>query len=67
VFEVTIRALGGLLSAHALLARAPGLVPGYSGGLLAAATDLAERMMPAFSTPTGLPASFINLRTVGFG
>lgn len=30
VFELTIRALGGLLSAHALLAADPTLVPGES-------------------------------------
>ena len=30
VFELTIRSLGGLLSAHSLLARDPSLVPGLS-------------------------------------
>lgn len=56
--------LGGLLSGHLLAARNPSLVPGYSGQLLAAAVELADRLAPAFDTPTGLPASFINLRTV---
>jgi hypothetical protein len=31
------------------------------------ATDLADRMLPAFDTPTGLPASFVNLKKVGGG
>ncbi|GBF88425.1 hypothetical protein Rsub_01137 [Raphidocelis subcapitata] len=63
VFEVSIRALGGLVSAHFLAARNPGLVPGgYKGQLLALAVDLADRLMPAFKTPTGLPAAFVNLK-----
>lgn len=62
VFEMTIRALGGLLSAHNLLALDDRLVPGYEGWLLQAAVDLADRLVPAFDTPTGLPLSWINLR-----
>ncbi len=62
VFELTIRALGGLLSAHAALAADPGLAPGYGGGLLAAAADLGDRLLPAFGTPTGLPLSWVHLR-----
>jgi len=34
----------------------------YDGQLLRLATDLAERLMPAFSTPTGLPYPRVNLR-----
>jgi len=64
VFEVTIRMLGGLLSGHVLLERNPGLSAGYSGQLLGMAVELADRMLPAFGTPTGLPASFINLKRV---
>lgn len=63
VFEVTIRALGGLLSTHALILKDPSLVPGYSGALLRAATDLGDRLLPAFDTPTGIPLSWINLRS----
>jgi hypothetical protein len=63
VFEVTIRALGGLLSSHELVSRDPKLVPGYDGVLLRAAVDLADRLVPAFDTPTGLPTSWINLKT----
>lgn len=61
VFEVTIRALGGLLSGHILATRDQTLVPGYDGGLLRAAVALADRLVPAFDTPTGLPTSWINL------
>ncbi|KAG7670956.1 hypothetical protein KSW81_004384 [Nannochloris sp. 'desiccata'] len=63
VFEVTIRALGGLLSAHSLLQLDPKLAPAYDGhSLLDAAVDLTERLMPAFDTPTGLPLSWVNLK-----
>jgi hypothetical protein len=60
-FELTIRALGGLLSAHTYVSRSPHAVPGYGGGLLAAAVDLADRLAPAFDTPTGIPTSWVNL------
>ena len=54
VFETSIRLVGGLLSAH------------HACGdpiLLSRAHDLAQRLLPAFATPTGLPYRFINLRT----
>jgi mannosyl-oligosaccharide alpha-1,2-mannosidase len=54
VFETTIRIVGGLLSGH--------LASGDKA-LLAKARDLADRLMPAFDTPTGFPYRFINLRT----
>ncbi|KAL4439416.1 hypothetical protein ABPG77_008745 [Micractinium sp. CCAP 211/92] len=62
VFELTIRAVGGLLSAHMLLEQDPGLVPGYDGSLLRLAVDLTDRFMPAFDTPTRIPLSWVNLR-----
>lgn len=67
VFEVTIRVLGGLLSAH-IYATNPTLLQGYklsnyNGELLALAVDLADRLLPAFSSPTGIPYPRINLRT----
>jgi ER degradation enhancer, mannosidase alpha-like 1 len=67
VFEVTIRILGGLLSAH-LYAINPTLLEGYhlqnyKGELLALAVDLADRLLPAFTSPTGIPYPRINLRT----
>ena len=103
-WQVTIRGLGGLLSAHALAARSAALgAPlvgggydsgagggaggsggsadggagggagdsrsggggGYDGGLLRLAEDLAQRLMPAFRTPSGLPAAWVNLRSGG--
>ncbi len=54
VFETSIRLVGGLLSAH------------HAGGgpvLLAKARDLADRLVPAFDTATGIPYSTVNLRT----
>ncbi len=54
VFETTIRLLGGLLSAH--------LACGDKA-LLDKARDLADRLMPAFDTPTGFPFRYVNLRT----
>ncbi|THH04887.1 hypothetical protein EW145_g5199 [Phellinidium pouzarii] len=52
-FETTIRVLGGLLSAYHL----SGEEPLY----LEKAVDLADRMLPAFDTPFGLPLSSVNL------
>jgi mannosyl-oligosaccharide alpha-1,2-mannosidase len=54
VFETSIRLVGGLLSAH--------LASG-DAALLAKARDLADRLLPAFATPTGMPYRFINLKT----
>ncbi|GAA5828288.1 hypothetical protein JCM3770_004951, partial [Rhodotorula araucariae] len=53
-FEITIRVLGGLLSAYHLSGETDQM-------LLDKAVDLAERLLPAFDTPSGLPLSFINL------
>ena len=63
LFEVVIRVLGGLLSAHLLITRDSTLLPSYDGILLDKARDLADRMLPAFQTPSGLPALFVNLKT----
>ncbi|KAH8094676.1 glycoside hydrolase [Cristinia sonorae] len=51
-FETTIRVLGGLLSAYH-----------FSSDplFLDKAKDLADRILPAFDTPSGLPVSMINL------
>lgn len=65
VFETTIRGMGGLLSAH-LYASVPKLgspIHGYDGHLLALAYDLGLRLLPAFDTPTGIPAPRVNLQT----
>ncbi|KAK4050154.1 mannosyl-oligosaccharide alpha-1,2-mannosidase [Microbotryomycetes sp. JL201] len=52
-FEITIRVLGGLLSAYHM--------SGNDTVFLERAVDLADRLLPAFDTPTGLPYSFVNL------
>jgi mannosidase alpha-like ER degradation enhancer 2 len=54
VFEITIRILGGLLSAHQMTGEPR---------LLTLAEDLGRRMLPAFKSPTGMPYRFVNLRT----
>ena len=53
-FEITIRHLGGLLSAYQLTGDAK---------LLALADDLGTRLLPAFDSPSGLPYVDVNLRT----
>ncbi|KAJ7473984.1 glycoside hydrolase family 47 protein [Mycena latifolia] len=53
-FETTIRVLGGLLSALHLSS---------DEMYLRHAVDLADRMLPAFDTPSGLPLSSVNLET----
>ncbi|CUS24927.1 LAQU0S22e00276g1_1 [Lachancea quebecensis] len=64
VFETTIRILGGLLSAH-LYATDPTkkvyLGSDYDGFLLQRAQRLADRLLPAYSTRTGIPLPRINL------
>ncbi len=53
-FEVTIRILGGLLSAY----QATG-----DARLLRLAEDLGTRLLPAFASPTGMPYMYVNLKT----
>jgi len=53
-FEITIRLLGGLLSAYEL---------DGDPGFLRLAVDLADRLLPAFDSPTGMPYRFVNLKT----
>ncbi len=53
-FEITIRLLGGLLSAHQMTG---------DPGLLKLADDLGRRLLPAFNSPTGMPYTYVNLRT----
>lgn len=57
VFETTIRVLGGLLSGHIYANQTgqPFYLPWYRDELLVLAHDLGKRLLPAFSTPTGLP------------
>ena len=64
VFETTIRVLGGLLSGHIFANKTdqPFHLPWYRGELLDLAYDLGLRLLPAFSTPTGMP--FARVRSV---
>jgi hypothetical protein len=70
-FETTIRMLGGLLSAHWLSTEYPEMAPlieddeGEKGEdlYLEKAKDLADRLMGAFESPSGIPFASINLRT----
>ncbi|NJN43747.1 MAG: glycoside hydrolase family 47 protein [Anaerolineae bacterium] len=54
VFEINIRLLGGLLSAYQL---------DGDERFLNLAIDLADRLLPAFDSPTGMPYRFVNLAT----
>jgi hypothetical protein len=54
VFEVTIRLLGGLITAYELDA---------DKKFLQLATDLADRLMPAFNSTTGMPYRYVHLQT----
>ena len=53
-FEITIRVLGGLLSAYQLTGDAR---------LLALADDLGTRLLPVFGSKTGMPYVNVNLKT----
>jgi len=54
VFEVTIRLLGGLLSAYQM---------DGDERFLALARDLGNRLLPAFGSATGMPWRYVHLRT----
>jgi mannosyl-oligosaccharide alpha-1,2-mannosidase len=70
-FETTIRMLGGLLSAHYLSTKYPTLAPitdddvGAPGEdlYIEKATDLADRLLGAFDSKSGIPYASINLNT----
>jgi glycosyl hydrolase family 47 len=53
-FEITIRILGGLLSAHQMT---------RDKRLLDMAEDLGTRLLPVFDSPTGMPFMYVNLKT----
>ncbi|MBN2415502.1 glycoside hydrolase family 47 protein [bacterium] len=54
VFEVTIRLLGGLLSAYQM---------DGDPRFLTLADDLGRRLLPAFGSATGMPYRYVNLRS----
>ncbi|KAL7423492.1 mannosyl-oligosaccharide alpha-1,2-mannosidase [Cryptotrichosporon argae] len=63
-FETTIRLLGGLLSAHYLTSvHADPAIAADAPFFLESATDLADRLLGAFASPSGIPYSGINLAT----
>ncbi|KAJ5257255.1 Mannosyl-oligosaccharide 1-2-alpha-mannosidase [Penicillium angulare] len=70
-FETTIRMLGGLLSAHYLSTQYPTLAPIADDDIgapeedlyIEKATDLANRLLGAFETSSGIPYSSVNLNT----
>ena len=64
LFEVTIRMLGGLLSSHLFASDPTSLVhmEEYDGSLLRLATQLGDKLLPAFDTPTGIPYNIITLQ-----
>lgn len=64
-FETTIRMLGGLLSAHYLQETLPGLKPENSNEedlFLEKATDLADRLLGAYESPSGVPWASVILK-----
>lgn len=70
-FETTIRMLGGLLSAHYISKTYPNLAPlqedddGAPGDdlYIEKATGLAERLLGAFDSPSGIPFASLNLNS----
>lgn len=64
-FETNIRVVGGLIGAHFMYEE--GVVPivreehDYDGGLLRLAVDMADRLIVAFDTVTGMPFGSVNL------
>lgn len=60
-FETTIRMLGGLLSAHYLSGRLDHMSFRGDSVYLSKAIDLAERLLPAFESKSGIPYSSVHL------
>ncbi|KAF2842928.1 glycoside hydrolase family 47 protein [Patellaria atrata CBS 101060] len=70
-FETTIRMLGGLLSAHYLSTTFPNMAPmdfpeGSSAEdlYLEKASDLADRLLGAYESTSGVPYASVNLKTM---
>lgn len=68
-FETTIRMLGGLLSAHYLSTSFPGVYAPVNDDLsddlyVEIATELADRLLGAFETNSGVPLASVNLHTM---
>lgn len=67
-FETTIRMLGGLLSAHYLQGVLPGMKPAEDSTdedlYLEKASDLADRLLSAYESNSGVPYASVNLKTM---
>ncbi|KAJ5751806.1 Mannosyl-oligosaccharide 1-2-alpha-mannosidase [Penicillium odoratum] len=62
-FETTIRMLGGLLSAHYLSTQLPDVSSRRDYIYMAKALDLADRLLSAYDTKTGIPYASVNIGT----
>lgn len=62
-FETTIRMLGGLLSAHYLASQFPDVSSQRDYVYLSKAVDLADRLLGAYDSGSGIPYATVNLRT----
>ncbi|KAJ3577696.1 hypothetical protein NPX13_g2872 [Xylaria arbuscula] len=60
-FETTIRMLGGLLSAHYLSTKLPHVVSRRDSVYLAKAAELADRLLPAYESRSGIPYASVHL------
>ncbi|KAL4745271.1 hypothetical protein BDW72DRAFT_186887 [Aspergillus terricola var. indicus] len=62
-FETTIRMLGGLLSAHYLSTVLPDVSSQRDYIYLSKAVDLADRLLGAYESRSGIPYASVNIRT----
>lgn len=62
-FETTIRMLGGLLSAHYLASQLSDASSRQDDVYLSKAVDLADRLLGAYESRSGVPYASVNLRT----
>ena len=60
-FETTIRMLGGLLGAHYLASRLPDAASRRDSVYLTKAVDLAERLLSAYESRSGIPYASVHL------
>ncbi|KAK1533468.1 glycosyl hydrolase family 47 [Colletotrichum paranaense] len=60
-FETTIRMLGGLLSAHYLSTQLPHAASKRDSVYLSKAIDLADRLLVAFDSNSGIPFASVNI------
>ncbi|CCF37480.1 glycosyl hydrolase family 47 [Colletotrichum higginsianum] len=60
-FETTIRMMGGLLSAHYLSTQLPHVASRRDSVYLSKAVDLADRLLVAFESNSGIPYASVNI------